>query len=407
MAIYKYRARDGPEKIVEGTIESGTKEEAVEMLSLRGLLPVRVEEDTILAKSKAKLHRLEISRRKIHSRSITVFSRQLASLIRAGVPILRAIDIISEQSEEQHFQNLLHNIYNDLKDGKNLSSALANYPSIFSPLYIAMIRAGEDSGTLQEALLRISDYRQRQEETLSNVRIALSYPVVMAIVGVITVIFMLTFVMPRLMNIFSNMGQSLPLPTRILLFLSAYLRKFWLWILLGFAVLILLLKGQAKAKAGSVFFSMLKLRLPVFGKFILKVELARFSRTLELLIKAGIPILKAIELTSPVLQNELIKERLLHSYKELEQGGSFGRSLKKSKLFPAFMTNLIIVGEESGKLEGALAEAANSYERDIEETIKVLTSVLEPLMILVMGLIVGFIVIAMLLPVFQINVMGR
>lgn len=407
MAIYKYRAKDGPEKIVQGTVEAGTKEEAVEMVNMLGLLPVEVKEDVASMKTISKPHHPRIFGRKIHFRNVTVFSRQMASLIKSGVPILRAINIISEQSENQHFQQLLYAISNDLKDGKSLSHSLANFPDIFSPIYIAMIRTGEDSGTLQEALSRLADYRQKQEEIISKVRIAVSYPILMALVGTITVIFMLTFVMPRLMGIFSSMGQSLPLPTRILISLTAYLRRWGLWIFLIFASTLLIARRKSRTKAALLFLSQIKLRLPMFGKFIQKSELARFSRTLELLLKAGIPVLRAIEIALPVLENELIKEQMFFSYKDLEQGGSFGNSLKKSKLFPLFMTNLIIVGEESGKLDGALAEVANSYERDVEEMLKIMTSMLEPLMILGMGLVIGFIVIAMLLPVFQIDVIGR
>jgi type II secretory pathway component PulF len=173
------------------------------------------------------------------------------------------------------------------------------------------------------------------------------------------------------------------------------------------AIIILLIRKQAKTKAGKLSFSLFKLHLPIFGRLILKAELSRFSRTLELLIKNGIPILKAIDIAIPVLENELIKRQLRQSYKELEQGGSFGRSLKNSKIFPLFMSNLISVGEESGKLDEALAEIAGSYEYDTDEAMRVMSSLIEPLMILGMGLIVGFIVVAMLLPVFEINVMAR
>jgi general secretion pathway protein F len=224
-------------------------------------------------------------------------------------------------------------------------------------------------------------------------------------VGIGTVIFMLTFVMPRLMNIFMNMGQALPLPTRILIAISSYLRQWWVWVIL--ALFIFAVRQQARSKTARLPLSAFRLHIPLFGKFILKAELARFSHTLELLIKNGIPILKAMNIAIPVLENEVIKNQLKQSYKELEQGGSFGASLKSSKVFPVFMSNLISVGEESGRLDEALAEVASSYERDTDEAIRVMSSLLEPLMILVMGLIVGFIVVAMLLPVFQINFMAR
>jgi type II secretory pathway component PulF len=229
----------------------------------------------------------------------------------------------------------------------------------------------------------------------------------MALVGIGTIIFMLTFVMPRLMGIFDSMGQGLPLPTKILISLSNALRQYGFWIVVVLFVFILLIKRELRTRQGKLFFSILKLRIPVLGNLTLKSELARFSRTLELLIKSGIPILKAIDISIPVLENEVLKNHFRQSYKELEQGGSFGRSLKNSRVFPSFMSNLLIVGEESGKLDESLSELATSYERDTEEAMRIFASLLEPMMILIMGLAVGFIVVAMLLPIFEINVMVR
>ena len=404
--IYKYRAKNGPQDIVDGTIEVSSEKEAIEKINQMGYIPIHIEElNPAIAEpyltSQGKL------RGKIKSRQITIFSRQLASLLRSGVPILSALNIIREQSENPHLKYIIHNIHNEIKEGAVLSSVLTKYPNIFSSLYIAMIRTGEDTGSLPEVLFRIADYRIKQEEMLSRFRMSLAYPVLMAIVGLVTVVFMLTFVMPRLMGIFVNMGEKLPLPTRILISISQGLRQWWFWIILILAIIILVIRRQTKTKTGKISLSIFKLHLPILGNFILKAELSRFSRTLELLIKNGIPILKAIGIAIPVLENEVIKNQLRQSYKQLEQGGSFGRSLKNSKVFPLFMSNLITVGEESGKLDEALAEVANSYERDTDEAMRIMASLLEPLMILGMGLIVGFIVVAMLLPLFEINMMVR
>jgi len=370
-----------------------------------GYIPVGLEKD--LHATGPGVSSLGRAGGKVKSREITIFSRQLASLLKSGVPILTALNIIREQTDNVNLKNTLQNIHSAIKDGATFSSVLAQYSQTFSPLYIAMIRTGEDSGALPEALIRIADYRAKQEEMLSRFRMAMAYPVLMAMVGVGTIIFMFTFVMPRLMQIFVNMGQDLPLPTRILISISQGLRQWWTGIALISLIIILIIRRHTKTKAGRISLSIFKLHLPIFGKFVLKAELARFSRTLELLIRNGIPILRAIDIAIPVLENEIIKDQLRQSYKELEQGGSFGRSLKKSKLFPIFMSNLIIVGEESGRLDESLAETASSYERDTDEAIRIMASLLEPLMILGMGLIVGFIVVSMLLPIFEINVMVR
>ena len=406
MPIYHYKAKKGLEA-AEGSIEAVSEKAAVEKLSADGFLPVRVELQRSAFEPKPAPVSVDktAGRGRIKSQEITVFSRQLASLLKSGVPILKAIDIICEQAENIQFKAVLNSIHKAIKDGATFSSAFQSYPNIFPPIYIAIIKSGEDSGSLPDALLRIADYRMKQEEIISRVRLALAYPALMALVGFSTVIFMLTFVLPRLSRLFTNMKQQLPLPTRILILISSGLRQWWWLIALALIALGLLLRRQMRTSAGKVFWSSLQLRLPVFGKFILKAELSRFSRTLELLIKNGIPILRAINVAIPVLKNEIIQIQLKQSYKDLEQGGSFGQSLKKSKLFPPFMTNLLIVGEESGRLEGALSEIASSYERDTDERIRVMANLLEPAMILGMGLVVGFIVVAMLLPIFEINVM--
>lgn len=401
MPTYHYKAKKGAEA-VEGRIEADSEKAAVEKLSLSGYLPIRVDPEAVPKETNPPIK----SKGRVQSREITLFSRQLASLLRSGVPILKALDIILEQSENPYLKYVLGNIHKEIKEGATFSSAFKNYPRIFPAIYIAIIHSGEDSGSLPDALLRIAEYRAKQEEIISRVRMALAYPALMAVVGAGTIIFMLTFVMPRLLRLFSNIGQSLPLPTRLLIALSSGLRQWWWLIILVFIGLALLVRRWLKTEPGRMSWSALELKLPLFGKFILKAELSRFSRTLELLIKNGITILRAIDVAIPVLNNEIIKKQLRLSYKDLEQGGSFGGSLKKSRLFPAFMSNLIIVGEESGGLSGALSEIASSYERDTDERIKTMANLLEPLMILGMGLVVGFIVVAMLLPIFEINVMS-
>jgi general secretion pathway protein F len=419
MANYNYRAKKGIHEIVSGSIEAQSEKEAIEKISALGYLPLHLEESShpqefsspVLGKPEGSglqpNSQSQKPKGRIRGKEITVFSRQLASLLKSGVPILTAINIIREQSENPSLKLVLYNIYNEIKNGSTFSSALEVYSNNFPLLYIAMVRTGENSGALAGALLRIADYRAKQEEMLSRLRMAMAYPILMAIVGIATVVFMLTFVMPRLMGIFSSLGQNLPLPTRILISVSDGLRHWWFWILLTLVVVISLIKRQLKTKIGKTAWSILKLRIPIFGKFTLKADLACFSRTLELLIKSGLPILKALEIATQVLGNEIIKERLTKSCKALEQGGSFGRSMQDSRLLPLFMVNLISVGEESGNLADALAEVADSYEQDTDEMIRIMSSLLEPLMILGMGLIVGFIVVAMLLPVFEINVMAH
>jgi len=411
MAIYAYKAKKDPQNVVEGSIEAQSEKEAIEKISLMGMVPVFLclqdhpGAAAIVPEQAAAA--AEVSGLRLGSREITIFSRQLASLLKSGVPILRSLTIIRDQTVNRSMQAMIQDIYKKVESGAPFSSVLGIYPRVFPPLYLALIRAGEDSGALPEVLLKISDYRTTQEEMISRFRMAMIYPCLMALVGIGTVIFMLTFVMPRLSRLYSNMGQVLPLPTRILIFLSAALSHSWLWILLFTAAAVFVLRRYSLGPSGKVVTGALKLKIPVFGGLVLKSELSRFSRTMELLLRSGISILRAIRVTIPVLDNEIIKSQLNSSYKELEQGGSLGRSLKNSPVIPAFMSNLLIVGEESGKLDEALNEIASSYERDTDEAVRIMASLLEPLLILCMGLVVGFIVVAMLLPIFEMNVMVR
>ncbi len=417
MPQFVYKAKKGPSDVVQGFIEAATQEEAVDKLSDMGLLPVFVEEskgpvvqkEVPIPQQKTKEETPSAAKPKmnlfgrIKSSEITIFSRQLSSLLKAGVPILRALWIISEQSENPKFKAVLAHAQSEVQNGKPLSAVLSQYPKLFPPIYIAMVRTGEDSGSLQETLMRIAIYRQRQEEILSRVRTAMAYPALMAVTGIGTVIFMLTFVVPKLSTLFANMGSKLPLPTRILVMLSGFFHQKWLigacaLLIVGFT-LFLRLSGDLAKKLWSQW----GLRIPIVKDFILKAELARFARTLELLIKSGIPILKSIEITAPVLKNTVLRGEFVKILADITGGGSLGKSMRQSSAFPLFMSNLVSVGEESGKLDEAMEEVANFYEKETDESIRIMTSLLEPLMILVMGAVVGFIVIAMLLPMFELN----
>jgi type II secretory pathway component PulF len=433
MPQFAYQARKGPREIVNGTIEADSLEQAVEKLGDEGLLPVRLDEvkgaspapDASAGPREPERPRgapaphaaapaagaapAAPARRggRIRSAEITLFGRQLSSLIKSGVPILRALMIISDQTVNARFREFLSSAEEDIKNGKPLSGVLAAYPRLFPPLYVAMVRAGEDSGQLHETLLRISDYRRRQEEVVSKVRSAMAYPALMGLTGVGTVAFMLTFVIPRLTGLFEGMGGELPAPTRILMAVSAGLRTPVFWAAAGglFAAGVLAARFQGPRLGG--LWSRASLAIPFVRDFVLKSELGRFTRTLELLIKCGIPILRGLEIAAPVVANDVLRGAIERARGELSGGGSLGKSLRQSGRFPVFMTNLVSVGEESGNLDGALGEIASYYEQEVEEAIKTLTSLIEPLMILSMGLVVGFIVIAMLLPMFELNMMVK
>jgi len=415
MSTFKYRAKQSSGNTIEGIIEALNADEALDKISGLGYVPVRIEESS--SKTEEKVEKKEevvrtasvsnIKEAKVKSKEITAFGRQLASLIKAGVPILRAISLIEEQSQNVHFKALMKKVHEELKNGAPLSTTLSNYPRLFPPLYTALVSAGEAGGNLDQALTKITVHRQKQEELFSRIRSAMVYPALMGLTGVGTIIFMLTFVMPRLMGIFSRLGGDLPKPTKILINTSNSLRQPWLWatvaVFVLFGAFFLRGKGKGKGKARSI----LELRLPILGSLTLKSEIARFGRTLELLLESSVSIVQAIEVVIPVVSNQLLKLEFVRAVKDLREGGTLGGSLKQSKLFPPFMTNLISIGEEAGKLDDALGEIADFYEKETDEALRMMTALLEPLMILAMGLVVGFIVIAMLLPMFELNMIVK
>ncbi|HOW36421.1 MAG TPA: type II secretion system F family protein [Candidatus Omnitrophota bacterium] len=401
MPIFEYKAKKGPRQLVTGQVEARTQDEAVEIISRQGLLPVLLKERKFASRSIRGT-----SQGRIRSKEIFSFSRQMASLIRAGIPILKALSIVGEQTQNGYFKDLINKMQQGIKDGRSFSDCLSDYPFAFDPLYIAMVRVGEEGGRLKEVLAKIAEYQGAQQEISSKVRSALAYPVLMALVGLGTVVFILTFVIPKITPLFSNMAEQLPLPTKILMDISSVLNHGWMVILLLVLIAVLFVKRWLKTDAGRAAMSALKIKLPLFGEFILKVELARFCRTLELLLKSGISLPRGMLIAVPTLDNTLLRADLLKCQKDLESGVSFSGGLSKSCHIPQIVSSLVSVGEESGLLEESLGDIAYSYEQETNETIKTMTSLLEPGMILAVGLVVGFVVIAMLLPIFQMDILA-
>ena len=401
MPTFHYKAKKENAETVLGQISAQDADEAVELINQMGLVPVSVE-----SKSRGA-SKVETLQRYVRHKEVYVFGRQLASLLKAGVSILRALEIVGTQTRNPHFKTIIATLGAEIRDGRPFSDALSDYRKIFPTFYINLIRAGEESGNLKEVLLNITEYQRRQEEILAKLKSALVYPLFMGGVGVVTVIFILTFVLPRILALFNSMQESLPLPTVILLNISQFLKTGWYWIVLGMMFGYFLISKFIHSSKGKASISQLELHLPGLGPFTLKVELARMARTLELLLRSGIPILRALQIATPVLNNELIKEAFSRSQTDLAKGGSLGLSLRQSPLIPLVVSDLVVVAEETGSLTQIFHEIATTYEDETKETIKVMTTLMEPVMILIVGSVVGFIVFAMLLPIFQIDALVR
>ncbi len=401
MPSFLYKAKKGSTEIKEGRLEAQNKEEAIDIINHMGLTPLSVQEEQFKTRSR-RIFRSE----RVSLKETYLMSRQLANLLKTGVPILKAFHLLSQQTQNNDLKRILADVSAKIKDGYNLSDCLSQYPRVFSTLYIAMVQAGEEGGQLSEMIQRISAHLKSQDEIYSKVRVALAYPLLMLFVGIATVIFILTNVMPRVMPLFSQIDQQLPLATRIMITLSQGIRDYWIVISLGIFFAVLFLIKWAKTNSGRLLFHRFLLTVPLFGQLIKKTEISRFSKTLELLLRSGAPLLKAISIASATIHNNVIRANIRKGMENLESGSSFGESLKNISVVPILISHMIIVGEESGSLEETLADIALTYEQDIEESLKTLTALLEPVLILTIGLIVGFMVMAMLLPIFQMDLLA-
>lgn len=393
MPTFVYRAKKNSAETVSGQITAQNKDEAVDLISQLGFLPISVEPQTTKA----------IQPCRIKSKEIYIFSRQLANLLKSGVSILRALKIIEEQTQPVYFKHIISNVADQVKNGRSFSESLTLYPRIFSPLYITMIHAGEESGNLFDILTTLSIHQHRQEEIKSKVKTALVYPCLMALVGLGTILFILCFVLPKMSGLFSSLGNDLPWPTQMLLAVSHFLNKGWIFVIGILAAAVIGALKWIRSAKGKMVFSRIILRLPIFGDVLLKTELARFSSTLSLLMKSGVSIVRALQITIPVLNNNMLQHQFVRCKDFLVSGRSLGEGIGQVKQIPPMMGQLINLGEESGNLVEVLQEISDMYEQDVNEKVKMMTTLLEPIMILTVGLMVGFMVFAMLLPIFQID----
>jgi len=419
MSIYTYKAKKGPKEIVSGKIEANSEGSAVSKIEAMGLIPVTVtaEESTRVPVAATEMKLPPALKKKqsqpqalikARTRDIDVFTRQLSTLVKTSVPMLRSLSLIADETENKSFKNVVFDLEKQVKEGKMLSEAMECYPGIFDNLYLNMVKAGERGGVLDEVLRRLVEHREKAEEIKHKIQAAMAYPALMISVGIITIFIMLTYFLPKLTGLFENMKQTLPLPTKILIGTSNFMSTNWHWFLI---VLVFVVAVFSRVKSGSkkkFFFDMVKLRIPIIKKLVRNGEVAKFSRALELLLKNGIPIYESLELAIDTLDNDALRERLRRAQQDImSKGSTLSESLKRVDIFPQFAVNMIAVGEESGKLDDSLVEIGDAYEREIQQAIKLITTLLEPLLILAVGAVVGFIVFAMLLPIFNIGTMAR
>ncbi|MCG6895318.1 MAG: type II secretion system F family protein, partial [Desulfobacteraceae bacterium] len=373
------------------------------------VFPIRVQEDrTAGAKEEGEslLSRLGFSGR-IRPTELAVTTRQLATLIGAGLPLVGALDSVISQSGSHSGKRIMSQVKDGILEGKSLAESLGRFPGTFSTLYTNMVHAGETSGTLEIVLNRLADITERQQALTNRIRAALTYPILMTVVGLFVLVLLLTYVVPRITSIFSSMNQVLPLPTRILIQVSGFMAVYWWLLLVGAAALLLALRVFARTQRGKRFFDTLRLRLPVIRSIQRKLVVTRFARTLGSLLENGVTMLTALDVVRNISGNVLVAEAIEEASRSVKKGMGLADALAATGVFPALCIQMIQVGEKSGELEPILAKVADAYENELETLVVSATALLEPMLILVMGAIVGFIVLSVCLPIFEMNQLVR
>jgi type IV pilus assembly protein PilC len=398
VTTYTYRVRNRQGEIFQDQMDGADTTAIVAELRQQGLLVIDVKEQGVAGRD------ILAPFKKVKLGDLVVFSRQLATLINAGLPIVRSLYILSEQTGNKQLKEVIIQVRKDVEAGHSLSEALAEHPEVFSRLYVEMVRAGEIGGMLDGVLLRIADQLENDQELRRKVKSAMIYPMVVLVFAILAASFMLIFIVPVFATMFEDLGGTLPLPTRIAMGISDILTSFYgvlVYAAMGAAVFGFL--RWKNTENGRRVWGRISLRIPAkIGDVVQKVALARFARTLGTLSAAGVPILQAIEITANSAGNWVVENALLKSRDAIREGLPIYKPLEDEPVFPPMVTRMIAVGEETGDIDGMLGKIADFYESEVDASVKALTSIIEPLMIVVVGGIVGGIIIAMYLPMFKI-----
>jgi type IV pilus assembly protein PilC len=394
---YTYRVRDQRGSLVTGEMLADSPALVINRLREMNLVPLEI-------KSKRAGLKREITLRpgKVKLKDLAVFSRQFATMVNSGLPLLRTLGILEEQTESSQLKKVLSEIRLDVERGNSLSGALAKHPRTFSPLYISMCRAGETAGNLDQILVRLADTIEREVTLRQKIKSAMTYPIVVFVMVLLILAAMLLFVVPTFKDLYSSLGGTLPLPTRILMSVSDTFRKFfWVVILLGIGAG-WLFRRWIKTDRGRRAFDKFKLRVPIFGPLFQKTALARFARTLGVLSRSGVPILQALDIVQDTVRNEVVADAVRDVQSGVKEGESIAAPLGAHKVFPPMVVQMMAVGEETGQLDQMLEKIADFYDEEVASMVDSLTSLIEPVMIAVVGGAVGVIVISLYLPLFRI-----
>lgn len=398
MAVFEYKALDKNGKKIKGIIDASSVEEARDKLREKALFPVDV---TVTNQNTS--NRYFFSFKRINSEDISLFTHQLASLLKGGMPLLSSLNAIAEQMGHHPLRKVVMGIAEAVKEGKSFAEALSLFNRVFSPVYINMVRSGEETGSLSNILFRISSLIRENLSLRNKLRNAFIYPLLIVIVAIVVVSFLMVVVVPTLSGLFEQMNQNLPGITLGLIAVSDFLKNYWLLILGGIGVLITAFIIFSHRKSGRQKIDQLKLKVPILGEVFRKLLVANFARTLATLRKGGVTIIVSLELAKDAIRNEIVSAAINRVKEDVSKGESMGRALRKTGVFPPLFLHMVEVGEKSGNLEQMLDDISQNYEEEVTMVLGRLTALIEPAAIIIMGVVVGIIAVSILLPLFEMN----
>jgi type IV pilus assembly protein PilC len=395
MPVWSYSARTVSGDLKRAEFDAASREEVIAHLRSQRLIPVAIRE-------KPKAIQFSIGGAKVKTRDIVIMTRQFATMINAGLPLVQALDILAKQSDNKTLQSTLQDVLYDVESGNTLADAMRGHTKVFTALYVNMVAAGETGGILDTILLRLAVFLEKAEALARKVKGAMIYPAVISFVALGAIIVLLLFVIPTFQQMFASFDQALPLPTRIVIMASDALQSYWWAMGGGVAALVFLFKRWIATSSGRLTFDRILLRLPVFGNLARKSSVARFTRTLGTLLSSGVTILDGLEITAKTSGNRVIHDAIMNSRSSIAGGESISEPLKASGVFPPMVTQMINVGEETGDLDGMLTKIADFFDDEVDTAVESLLKAMEPLMIVVLGTVVGGMIVAMYLPIFGI-----
>ncbi|MBN3038660.1 MAG: type II secretion system F family protein [Candidatus Omnitrophica bacterium] len=398
MPYFRYVAKDQEGKTVTATLEAKNKTSVVDLLRKRTLIVISVDE----TKEKAAKAPRSGS---VKTDDLVIFSRQLATMVDSGIPLVQALDVLAEQIEKPFFKGVVINLRDDIETGSSLSDALGHHAKIFSNLFVNMVRAGESSGMLDDILERVAEYLEKASALQRKVKSSLVYPALVVSMAIIITSLLILKVVPTFKGIFDSLGGELPKLTQVLINFSDFCRAYFLHMIIGIVAFLVIYKKVTSTPKGRLKRDKVLLRLPIFGLLLRKVAIARFSRTLATLVKSGVPILNSLEIVASTSGNKVIEMAVDQVRNNIREGENIAEPLARSGVFPPMVTRMIQVGEQTGELEKMLSKIADFYEEQVDVAVGSLTSLIEPLIIVFLGVVVGGIVAAMFLPIFKITQM--